>query len=106
MVTKEEVDAVIEKYEKICEEAFKKAGEETQVTFYGLQGKVFYQLGGMMHGLENIFLKEGGGLVKKKVGKDRKRGNNISVQPSGWGEIRFGSVEYIYYISLMDNYYY
>jgi len=33
VVTKEEVDAVIEKYEKICEEAFKKAGEETQ-TFH------------------------------------------------------------------------
>ena len=31
VVTKEEVDAVIDKYEKICEEAFKKAGEETQV---------------------------------------------------------------------------
>jgi len=31
VVTKEEVDAVIDKYEKICEEAYKKAGEETQV---------------------------------------------------------------------------
>lgn len=29
--TKEEVDAIIDKYEKICEEAFKKAAEETQV---------------------------------------------------------------------------
>jgi hypothetical protein len=32
-VTKEEVDAVIDKYEKICEDAFKKAAEETQ-TFH------------------------------------------------------------------------
>merc|ERR1712212_70486 len=32
-VTKEEVDAVIDKYDKICEEAFKKAAEETQ-TFH------------------------------------------------------------------------
>ena len=31
VVTKEEVTAVIDKYEKICEEAYKKAGEETQV---------------------------------------------------------------------------
>ena len=31
IVTKEEVDAVIDKYEQICEEAYKKAGEETQV---------------------------------------------------------------------------
>ena len=29
-MTKEEVDAVIDKYEKICEDAFKKAAEETQ----------------------------------------------------------------------------
>jgi len=33
VVTKEETAAVIDKYEKICEEAFKKAGEETQ-TFH------------------------------------------------------------------------
>ena len=31
VVTKEEVDNVIDKYEKICEEAYKKAGEETQI---------------------------------------------------------------------------
>ena len=31
IVTKEEVNAVIDKYEKICEEAFHKAAEETQV---------------------------------------------------------------------------
>jgi 2-oxoglutarate dehydrogenase E1 component len=31
VVTKEEVDEVINKYERICEEAFKKAGEEKQV---------------------------------------------------------------------------
>merc|ERR1719433_949662 len=31
VVTKEEVQAVIDKYDKICEEAFKKAGEETKV---------------------------------------------------------------------------
>ena len=30
-VTREEVDAVIDKYERICEDAYKKAGEETQV---------------------------------------------------------------------------
>jgi len=29
-VTREEVDAVIDKYERICEDAYKKAGEETQ----------------------------------------------------------------------------
>jgi len=33
VVTKDEVTAVIDKYEQICEEAFKKAGEETQ-TFH------------------------------------------------------------------------
>jgi len=32
-VTREEVDAVIDKYERICEDAYKKAGEETQ-TFH------------------------------------------------------------------------
>jgi 2-oxoglutarate dehydrogenase E1 component len=32
-VTKEEVVAVIDKYEKICEDAYKKAAEETQ-TFH------------------------------------------------------------------------
>merc|ERR1719192_811375 len=31
VVTKEEVQAVVDKYDKICEEAYKKAGEETQV---------------------------------------------------------------------------
>lgn len=31
IVTKEEVDEVIARYEKICEEAHKKAGEEKQV---------------------------------------------------------------------------
>ena len=31
VVAKEEVDNVIDKYEKICEEAYKKAGEETQI---------------------------------------------------------------------------
>ena len=31
VVTKEEVQAVIDKYDRICEEAFKKAGEETKV---------------------------------------------------------------------------
>ena len=31
VVTKEEVVNVIDKYEKICEEAYKKAGEETQI---------------------------------------------------------------------------
>jgi len=30
VVTKEEVDATIDKYERICEDAYKKAGEETQ----------------------------------------------------------------------------
>ena len=30
-VTKEEVDDVINRYEKICEDAFKKAGEEKQI---------------------------------------------------------------------------
>ena len=30
-VTKEEVNEVIDRYEKICEEAFKKAGEEKQI---------------------------------------------------------------------------
>ena len=33
VATKEEVEAVVEKYDKICEEAFKKAAEETQVSF-------------------------------------------------------------------------
>ena len=32
VVTKEEVQAVVDKYDKICEEAYKKAGEETQVS--------------------------------------------------------------------------
>ena len=31
VVTKEETKAVVDKYDKICEEAYKKAGEETQV---------------------------------------------------------------------------
>merc|ERR1719419_337994 len=31
VVTQEEVQAVVDKYDKICEEAYKKAGEETQV---------------------------------------------------------------------------
>jgi len=31
LVTKEEVKAVVDKYDRICEEAYKKAGEETQV---------------------------------------------------------------------------
>jgi len=31
VVTKEEFQAVVDKYDKICEEAYKKAGEETQV---------------------------------------------------------------------------
>ena len=31
VVTKEEVQAVVDKYDKICEDAYKKAGEETQV---------------------------------------------------------------------------
>jgi len=31
LVTKEEVQAVVDKYDRICEEAYKKAGEETQV---------------------------------------------------------------------------
>merc|ERR1719228_789357 len=30
-VTREEVDAVIDKYERICEDAYKKAGEETKI---------------------------------------------------------------------------
>ena len=30
-MTKEEVDEVIQRYDAICEEAFKKAGEETQI---------------------------------------------------------------------------
>ena len=30
-VTKEEVDEVIQRYDTICEEAFKKAGEERQI---------------------------------------------------------------------------
>ena len=32
-MTKEEVDAVVAKYDQICEEAFKKAGEERQVYY-------------------------------------------------------------------------
>ena len=31
VVTKEELNATVEKYERICEDAYKKAGEETQV---------------------------------------------------------------------------
>ena len=31
VATKEEVDAVVDKYDRICEDAFKKAAEETQV---------------------------------------------------------------------------
>ena len=33
VVTKEEYSAVVDKYERICEDAYKKAGEETQVGF-------------------------------------------------------------------------
>ena len=31
VVTKDELNATIDKYERICEDAYKKAGEETQV---------------------------------------------------------------------------
>ena len=31
VVTKEEFNATVDKYERICEDAYKKAGEETQV---------------------------------------------------------------------------
>ena len=35
VATKEEVQAVVDKYDKICEEAYRKASEETQViTFF------------------------------------------------------------------------
>ena len=33
VATQEEVQAVVDKYDKICEEAYKKASEETQVIF-------------------------------------------------------------------------
>ena len=33
VTTKEEAKAVVDKYERICEEAFKKAAEETQVIY-------------------------------------------------------------------------
>ena len=32
VATKEEVEAVVDKYDRICEDAFKKAAEETQVS--------------------------------------------------------------------------
>ena len=34
VVTKEELDATVDKYERICEDAYKKAGEETQVSVH------------------------------------------------------------------------
>ena len=33
VATQEEVQAVVDKYDKICEEAYRKASEETQVTY-------------------------------------------------------------------------
>ena len=36
VATKEEVQAVVDKYDKICEEAYKKASEETKVYPIGL----------------------------------------------------------------------
>ena len=33
VATQDEVQAVVDKYDKICEEAYRKASEETQVTY-------------------------------------------------------------------------
>ena len=36
VATQDEVQAVVDKYDKICEEAYRKASEETQVTYFGI----------------------------------------------------------------------
>ena len=43
VATKEEVQAVIDKYDRICEEAYKKAAEETKVSLQ-LKQKFFLNI--------------------------------------------------------------
>ena len=63
VATQEEVQAVVDKYDKICEEAYRKASEETQVIHFFQ--KAFYlnfcieyrssiSIGWIPHGLDSL----------------------------------------------------
>ena len=66
VATQEEVQAVVDKYDKICEEAYRKASEETQVTYsvillgvliIGFIHRSSISTGSIPHGLDSLRVK-------------------------------------------------
>ena len=66
VATQEEVQAVVDKYDKICEEAYRKASEETQVTYsvillgiliIGFIHRSSISTGWIPHGLDSLRVK-------------------------------------------------